>query len=666
MSNQRVHIEEVSNFYQEVRRQTASITAVLQNVQDNIDQLIHMERFQGEAADAAIIYFEELHQTLLQAFTGVFEQLETNITRHLQEFDSEVDGSSQAIIHTAYLDSEEEDIQDTYRQLEDVQRDVKRIIGSVSDLTTAHPPPTSNVADKKEESTRVMRKLSRKVEAYSQSFSRDNLQMESALQEIKSLMGKVTNNAGKKEMDNSIQAQLPFIKSLVAEAKEQSAFSRMLWSQEDRDRQTILALRNQRNDRETIGLQKYVETTVAQRQLAERIQYFFQAHLQQNFLHANRWWRQTVTNQVDVTKKYLLNAGSVSYDYLMNLGRMERTFYNDVIAGPAEKSWESFKTIGNSAVDSVSNSLTELNEKKWDSFYDFANYLTIGIPDAVIGFGEGLDQRREAFQNDPTTSNFFNYATMGTSDMAVNAVNPEEAFSPEHWLNSFGTATVLFTGGASSTSSHLVTKTNFSIPKPPVTVPKVTEPWTFNNALEWLKDPFPEVYIVQDSFGGNQFVFSWRGSGREGYGSEHKGKLKGKEVLLKDIKEKEITYTKRDRQEFKQLRNRFNSSVRKSFLQILSMDEKNSKQLIEAGLTKTDMENLKKGFVPDGYQVHHKLPLDDGGTNDFENLILIKNDPYHKVLTNSQKNLTKGLKVGESIEVNWPLPDGFIYPTYKK
>ena len=35
------------------------------------------------------------------------------------------------------------------------------------------------------------------------------------------------------------------------------------------------------------------------------------------------------------------------------------------------------------------------------------------------------------------------------------------------------------------------------------------------------------------------------------------------------------------------------------------------------------------GLVPDGWQVHHKIPLDQGGTNDVENLVLIKNDPYH-------------------------------------
>ncbi len=199
MSNWRVNIEEVDTFHQEIRRKTDSITEALQAIQANIDQLIHMERFQGEAADAARTYFKELHQTLLQAFIGVFEQLEANIARHLQEFHSEVDGSKDAIIHTAYLDSEEEDIQDTYRQLEDVQRDVERIIGSVSELTSAQAPPTSNVRDEKEESTRVMSKLSRKLSAYSHSFR----QMENALHEIKSLMGKVTKHADKIDMATS-------------------------------------------------------------------------------------------------------------------------------------------------------------------------------------------------------------------------------------------------------------------------------------------------------------------------------------------------------------------------------------------------------------------------------------------------------------------------------
>ncbi|GAE94749.1 ESAT-related proteins [Gracilibacillus boraciitolerans JCM 21714] len=89
-----------------------------------------------------------------------------------------------------------------------------------------------------------------------------------------------------------------------------------------------------------------------------------------------------------------------------------------------------------------------------------------------------------------------------------------EAYSPEHWLNSLGgIASVLFTRGVSATSSHMVTKSTISSPKPSVTVPKVQDPWTANAALDWLKDPLPNVYVVNDSLGGSHYVFSKRGGG---------------------------------------------------------------------------------------------------------------------------------------------------------
>lgn len=57
---------------------------------------------------------------------------------------------------------------------------------------------------------------------------------------------------------------------------------------------------------------------------------------------------------------------------------------------------------------------------------------------------------------------------------------------------------------------------------------------------------------------------------------------------------------------------------------------------------------MRKGNVPLNYNVHHKLSLDDGGTNDLENLVLIENEPYHKVFTNMQSRIAKGILVGES------------------
>ncbi|MBM7602815.1 hypothetical protein JOC75_000785 [Metabacillus crassostreae] len=48
-----------------------------------------------------------------------------------------------------------------------------------------------------------------------------------------------------------------------------------------------------------------------------------------------------------------------------------------------------------------------------------------------------------------------------------------------------------------------------------------------------------------------------------------------------------------------------------------------------------------------------------------ENLVLIKNHPYHKVITNEQNSLTKGMKPGDSKIVDFPIPEGDIYPPKK-
>ena len=79
------------------------------------------------------------------------------------------------------------------------------------------------------------------------------------------------------------------------------------------------------------------------------------------------------------------------------------------------------------------------------------------------------------------------------------------------------------------------------------------------------------------------------------------------------------------------------------------------------GVSEKDITKILDGKVPDGYQVHHKLPLDDGGNNNLDNLVLIKNDPYHKVIANYQNNATRNLLPGEKIDIDWPIPENNFY-----
>ncbi|WP_176467179.1 T7SS effector LXG polymorphic toxin [Terribacillus saccharophilus] len=140
------------------------------------------------------------------------------------------------------------------------------------------------------------------------------------------------------------------------------------------------------------------------------------------------------------------------------------------------------------------------------------------------------------------------------------------------------------------------------------------------------------------------------------------GTLKGEKIHLKDVKVEEITYTKRLPEETAILRKKFNSSIRKNFLKEFSTDPIRVEYLKKAGLNENDIARMKNGLNPKGWQVHHNLPLDDGGTNDFSNLVLIKNDPYHKVVTNEQNSLTRDLLPAQSKKINWPMFKNEIYP----
>lgn len=72
----------------------------------------------------------------------------------------------------------------------------------------------------------------------------------------------------------------------------------------------------------------------------------------------------------------------------------------------------------------------------------------------------------------------------------------------------------------------------------------------------------------------------------------------------------ELNYVRRDRAEYAALRGEFNSSVRPNFLKSISGHPD--------ALSTFDSNNLLRladGKVPPGWQVHHKIPLDDSGTN---------------------------------------------------
>jgi hypothetical protein len=140
------------------------------------------------------------------------------------------------------------------------------------------------------------------------------------------------------------------------------------------------------------------------------------------------------------------------------------------------------------------------------------------------------------------------------------------------------------------------------------------------------------------------------------------GKLRGETIKFDDIPMKEVNYTKRARTEYVELRKSFDSKDRADFLKNLAKDPEKVKELKKYGITDTEIAKMKDGKMPSkAWQVHHKLPIDDGGTNSFDNLVLIKNEPAHKAVTNYQIEKTGKLLEGQTVKIKFPTPNGFIY-----
>jgi hypothetical protein len=125
---------------------------------------------------------------------------------------------------------------------------------------------------------------------------------------------------------------------------------------------------------------------------------------------------------------------------------------------------------------------------------------------------------------------------------------------------------------------------------------------------------------------------------------------------------KRISYFKRSRVEYRKMRTAFGTE-RKKFIKSMCENSENVLKMKSLGISDLEIElMLKDGLVPDNFNVHHKIPLDDGGTNSFDNLILIRNKPYHDALTDFQAKNVKSLTENSYLEIEWPITDLLIHP----
>jgi len=137
------------------------------------------------------------------------------------------------------------------------------------------------------------------------------------------------------------------------------------------------------------------------------------------------------------------------------------------------------------------------------------------------------------------------------------------------------------------------------------------------------------------------------------------------------LKLKEVEYTVPTKAERVARREEFNGirdengnvvveGVRSKFLKMLANEH--ADLLVERlGLTERDIEGMREGYTPNGFNVHHKLALHGGGRNEFSNFILTPlypHDQWHKDVMDAQ---LLGIREGETRTIKIPYTDEMIY-----
>jgi hypothetical protein len=127
---------------------------------------------------------------------------------------------------------------------------------------------------------------------------------------------------------------------------------------------------------------------------------------------------------------------------------------------------------------------------------------------------------------------------------------------------------------------------------------------------------------------------------------------------LPQIPIREVPYARVPKPQHDELRGAFHSHVRKEFLIFLAAECRG--ELVRNGFSEKSIRKMAKGQTPNGFQVHHKLALDCGGTNDFANLVLI-DAGTHMTLHRFIVPQMSDLKRGEQRSIHYPMPEGHIY-----
>ncbi|WP_084157561.1 T7SS effector LXG polymorphic toxin [Oceanobacillus manasiensis] len=518
------------------------------DVQGKIAGILHTESvFSGQAASSIRAFYKDIHVPLAVYLEGIVRNYHDTL-RQIQQMLYELDRSEQAMIEEDYLNVDvKSHLKKTKEQTEELNDEVNHILRSVRDLIHLSALSDDEVLHSVETAEKKVNKTIESVHQFDEEathklkpIKNDVNLLENYLHDIQSLTKnhQLTMTSYQANAIKQLDVHQQMIGGLMQKAIPKEFALDLLTSLAS---SSYLAIGDTLASIVRAGLDDTMSMTMNYRMRALA-----------TIVETGSPMSEDAFNSIDATVVSSQSVRDYKGEYFGNYltlqdGRIVRSFLNqdgvmkyhfvesipEDRLKPVEEPEEKFLTrlgngfkkmanstveLGKDTVQGFGHHLKDLNANKMNSFYDFANYATIGALDAGKDTYDSMVGYKDNMLNSP--ADFANWITMGGVDLVKGAVNPDDPNSKEHiahvismgmfmFIRKPGPKTSVSTpnnkpssdktaskkdkDSTSSTVSNNITYNNGKLP-------------TLTNIREWFRTKMPEIGLVQDSTGAYHLV----------------------------------------------------------------------------------------------------------------------------------------------------------------
>ncbi|PAD39866.1 T7SS effector LXG polymorphic toxin [Terribacillus sp. 7520-G] len=190
----KVDMREVSRFSEDLANISSNITEVLERINSDIDKITKMDSFRGRTAANAKSYFTNVHGLTIKLFQDLWEELEVNLTNHIETFATVVDTDKAAIIENDYLVETCQEVDTQHAKLETSESSIHKTIDGILDICNVDKPQLKEATTQKEKSEEVVKTINDNLESYHSSNYGDIDNLAKVIDQI----GNAMTEAGKK------------------------------------------------------------------------------------------------------------------------------------------------------------------------------------------------------------------------------------------------------------------------------------------------------------------------------------------------------------------------------------------------------------------------------------------------------------------------------------